>query len=262
MSLEHHFSPEIAKIYGVDIAIFLHNIAYWVQKNLANDLHFHEKRYWTYNTLDAFTIIFPYWSRRQIERIINNSLKKGILLKGNFNKTKYDRKGWYALTDMSHKLLNIPISRNGEMEITKRGNGNHQTVTPIADNKPDIKTHKKSFYEKSNKKKHEFADKMQNVKTETKSTVKEIDEDNPIYDIHAKDWHERLDKKRAIIEEMGLNLQPDQISLAKLIKIQANPKLFNKEQSHGRETAEQRRPAFDGGTKGNGLQKAQNYLPH
>ena len=69
--MEFHFNAELAKQYGVDGAIFLHCMAFWVAKNRANGRHYHEGRYWTYNTLEALSKLFPFWSRRQLERIIN-----------------------------------------------------------------------------------------------------------------------------------------------------------------------------------------------
>ena len=89
--MEHHFKIEIAKIYGVEEAILLHNIYYWISKNKANNKHFYDEYYWTYNSIKAFSELFPYWTKRQIERILNNLIKKEALIKGNYNKLNYDR---------------------------------------------------------------------------------------------------------------------------------------------------------------------------
>ena len=43
--MEFHFNAELAKQYGVDGAIFLHCMAFWVAKNRANGRHYHEGRY-------------------------------------------------------------------------------------------------------------------------------------------------------------------------------------------------------------------------
>lgn len=52
---EYHFRADLAGLYGVDGAIFLHCMAFWTAKNRANERHYHEGRYWTYNTLKALT---------------------------------------------------------------------------------------------------------------------------------------------------------------------------------------------------------------
>lgn len=145
IKMQHLFDIWVAQQVGVDLAIFLKNIAYWVVHNQNKNINFHDGRYWTHNTLQAFCNHFPYWSRRQIERIINNSVKLGYLVKGNYNKNKHDQEKWYTLTEKAHELLILPISPNGEIELTKWGNGNNETVKCInetdskPDSKPDIK---------------------------------------------------------------------------------------------------------------------------
>lgn len=120
--VEYHFRAELAAEYGVDGAIFLHCMAFWTAKNRANGRHFHEGRYWTYNTMKAFTELFPFWSRRQIERIVAGLKEAKALLTGNFSEDKTDRTLWYALGD---KVLEAygegvpPISPNGEMDFTE-----------------------------------------------------------------------------------------------------------------------------------------------
>ena len=72
-----HFDSNVASKVGVDGAIMLNNLQFWIVKNKANKKHFYDNNYWTYNSIDAFTEIFPFWSRRQIERILNNLKKDG-----------------------------------------------------------------------------------------------------------------------------------------------------------------------------------------
>jgi hypothetical protein len=134
--MEHHFNIIIAEKYGVEGAIIIHNLMFWISKNEANNKHFYDDTYWTYNSLEAFTKQFPYWSRRQIERILNSLEINGAIIKGNYNKSSYDRTTWYALTDMVKCIY-----ANGETHFTKRGNGYPQTVTPI----PDSNTYNKQY---------------------------------------------------------------------------------------------------------------------
>ena len=145
-TMNMHFNVGVAKTVGVDGAIMLNNLQYWVVKNMAEKRHYHDGRYWTYNTLEAFTDLFPFWSKRQIERILNNLKNDDYIMTGNFNKVAYDRTRWYTLTDKCWLLMSpncdmskINISPNGEMENTKWGNGSHETVTPIPNHKPDHK---------------------------------------------------------------------------------------------------------------------------
>ena len=146
---EYHFNADLAQRHGVNGAIFLHAMAFWVAKNQANGRHFHEGRTWTYNTLDALTKLFPCWTRRQVERIVAKLKEDGALLTGNFSQDKTDRTVWYALTDPELEAYGLlvcptspdgdmgdsddkepphPISPDGEMDFTKQGQPFHQTV--------------------------------------------------------------------------------------------------------------------------------------
>ena len=130
----YSFNSEIAIKYGVDGAIMIENLHFWISKNKANEKHFYDGRYWTYNSLKAFEKLFPFWSSRQIERILRNLINQGAIVTGNYNKIPYDRTKWYALTESV-----ISIYANGEIEERKCVNENTETVEPIPDNKPDNK---------------------------------------------------------------------------------------------------------------------------
>ena len=115
---EYHFNVELAQRHGVNGAIFLHAMAFWVAKNQANGRHFHKGRTWTYNSLEALTKLFPFWTRRQLERIIAKLKEEGALLTGNFSEDKTDRTVWYALPDPVlevYGLLLPPISQDGDI---------------------------------------------------------------------------------------------------------------------------------------------------
>lgn len=112
------FEAEIAKQYGVDNAVMIWNFQYWIQHNEANGMHYHDGRTWTYNTVEAFTKIFPFWSRGQIRRILKSLEDSGVIITGNYNQSAYDRKTWYAFTD-SFLQMHLPISTNGQAENVK-----------------------------------------------------------------------------------------------------------------------------------------------
>lgn len=137
----YSFDSRLAEEYGVDEAIFLHNLYFWIAKNEANGRHYYDGKSWTYNSMRAFSKLFPFWSKRQIERIINNLKAKGAIYVGNYNTAEMDRTQWYAL----HETVYC-IYANGDDCVTKRGQmchetvtGCHQTVSPIPDSKPDSK---------------------------------------------------------------------------------------------------------------------------
>ncbi len=148
----YSFNVETAAQYGVDEAIVIHNFQFWITKNKANGKHFHDGKTWTYNSQEALAKLFPFWSKRQIQRIMKSIFDSGILVKGDYNKRGYDKTMWYAFQDEGDWLhtaetLKAPngamsesnTGPNGATDSTKRCHGQHQTVPPIPDSKPDSK---------------------------------------------------------------------------------------------------------------------------
>ena len=65
--MDYSFNGEIARIYGVDEAVFIHNLYWWIAKNEANGRHYHDGRSWTYNSMRALSELFPFWTENHPE---------------------------------------------------------------------------------------------------------------------------------------------------------------------------------------------------
>jgi hypothetical protein len=133
--MEFSFNVEFANRYGIDEAIMIKSFQFWIRLNKANGNNFNDGKYWTYNTNKSLTLYFSFWSEKQVRRIIESLVDKGILLKGNYNKIGYDRTIWYAFTNEDLYLsdnFHLPdngldqkgntILPNGQMDIPKRAN--------------------------------------------------------------------------------------------------------------------------------------------
>lgn len=120
----YSFEVKDALLYGVDEAILLFNIKFWVLTNKSNNVNFFDGRTWTYNSANAYTEIFPFWDRKKICRLLLNLEQKGAIVSGNYNKSEYDRTKWYALTQEPTDWTNL-------------SNGLSKNVQPI----PDINTY-------------------------------------------------------------------------------------------------------------------------
>ena len=138
------FDPEIAKRYGVDAAVMLWNLDFWIQKNKANGKFYYLGRYWTYNSAAAFAELFPFWTQKQITRILSKLEDAGVILSGNWNDNQYDRTKWYAIDyavlngENANPQTGKCISPNGQMDFPERENGFPQTGNPIPDSNTDI----------------------------------------------------------------------------------------------------------------------------
>lgn len=131
----HSFNINIATKYGVHSAIILDNLNYWITKNQANEQHFYDGHYWTYNSKKAFAELFPYMTERQIDYALKKLIDDGIIITGKYNTNKYNQTLWYAITNFGYSIL-----QNCEMEQTNLSNQNDKIVECNTNNKQaDIK---------------------------------------------------------------------------------------------------------------------------
>lgn len=135
--MTHSFDTVIAEKVGINAAVIFYNIQFWIEKNKANEKHFYDGNYWTYNSVKAFSDLFPYLTEKQIRAAISKLEIEGYLTTGNFNKSSYDRTKWYSIP--SDKRLDC-ILPTGQMEEPLKANGIYPQGEPIPDSKPNMKT--------------------------------------------------------------------------------------------------------------------------
>lgn len=165
--MEHSFNVEIAKEYGITQAIILNHLYFWIEKNRANKKHYYDGDYWTYNSKKAFAELFPYLTERQIDYSLTKLVDAGLIIKGNYNKSPYDRTLWYSITKQGYAIL-----QNCKMARTNLQNQINEIVRPIPDNKPDNKP---------------------DIYTERKKRKMKIDSHTPSYDIDEYENHSIFD---------------------------------------------------------------------
>lgn len=170
--MEHSFDIELASQYGIEEAILLKNIQFWIAKNKANNKHFYEGKYWTYNSMAAFAELFPYMTENQIKYAIGKLVDNGVLLKASFNENKFDKTQWYSLVDGMELPETIDIlSSKGENSLTEEGK--FSLLNSNTDSKPDNKQ------KKINKKKKLYS-------------LEEWEEINGRFSLkHLKEWGEK-----------------------------------------------------------------------
>lgn len=114
--MNHSFNVEDAEKYGIPAAILLDHFRHWITKNRANDKHFLDGRTWSYNSVKAFTELYPYMGIKQIRSALDKLVEEGVLLKRDWNEGKADRTLWYAFRDEEAQIGvrgHLPKKANG-----------------------------------------------------------------------------------------------------------------------------------------------------
>jgi len=112
------FYEDDAIKYGVNCAIFLGRIRYWVEENQIKGLNEREGRFWTYDSVDTLSQIYPYWSISTIKGIIRKLRDSGAIITDCFNESKWDKTTWYTLSDVeSTDRFKTDQSSNGKRQL-------------------------------------------------------------------------------------------------------------------------------------------------
>ena len=74
----HSFDTQVAEVCGIREAVLLYHIDFWITKNKANEKHFYDGRYWTYNSSKAFAKLFPYLTQKVIEKLLARLIAEWI----------------------------------------------------------------------------------------------------------------------------------------------------------------------------------------
>lgn len=166
--MNHSFNVDIAKKFGIEEAVIVENIYFWISVNGAEDRNLHNGRYWTYNSQKGFASLFTYMTenvvRRALENLCNGKKDENgeyiiepILVKDDFNENKMSKKKWYAFNDNGIELLrtlNYDVThlfsdKSPDLAILPNGHGNF--AKSIADNNTNNKQKKEIYKEKENR---------------------------------------------------------------------------------------------------------------
>ena len=102
--------PKLAVLVGLNEAIVLQQVHYWLviykdaEAKLPEDerKHYHNGRWWVYNTVVEWQENFPWWSPSTIRRTLDSLRtatedRPALLKTENYHETAYDRTLWYTI---------------------------------------------------------------------------------------------------------------------------------------------------------------------
>lgn len=133
--VKHHFSVSVAVEVGVNAAVVLENIAFWVRANRRAGRHHHDGKHWTYGSTRHFAELFDYLTEKQVRGAMDKLITCGYVETGNFNRSAYDRTRWFTLTEKGESAT---LERQSEKPTRAKGAAGNGR--PIPDKNKKLKT--------------------------------------------------------------------------------------------------------------------------
>ena len=111
--------PVLAEEIGLNEALVLQQVNYWLHSKAAKQIDGH---LWIYNTYENWRKDnFPFWSIATIKRVFSHLEEKGLLLTANYNRRGFDKTKWYSIDeDKLNKIMEATTS--DEIELSKDEN--------------------------------------------------------------------------------------------------------------------------------------------
>lgn len=105
--MKHYFDTEIAKTCGINAAVVFENIKFWIEHNRKTGRNEKDGKHWMYQTQAELSEQFDYLSVKQVRTALAKLEEAGYIIKGNYNRHKYDRTTWYTLGECVEVLPEV-----------------------------------------------------------------------------------------------------------------------------------------------------------
>lgn len=95
----HSFNINLAVKVGIEKALLLGRVLYFVEHNQKTGKCLKDGRYWMYDTSKSLMEVYPYLKSSSIRRYMAELESEGWLLSANYNSRSYDKTKWYTPGD-------------------------------------------------------------------------------------------------------------------------------------------------------------------
>lgn len=83
--MEHNFDLDVAKKYGLNVAIFLQDASSCTEYLLINKNNISQGLCWIRDTVEVLFKIFPYWTRHQLEQTMREAENQSLIVSAYYN---------------------------------------------------------------------------------------------------------------------------------------------------------------------------------
>lgn len=107
MQVKHSFNPKYAQKYGIEEAIIIENIKFWIDnKNAFSDEKiWYNGKLWLRLTGEYLYDNFNYITRSTMRRTLYRLIESNVLETDSFNDVEMCRGLWYAFTDKFNSII-------------------------------------------------------------------------------------------------------------------------------------------------------------
>jgi hypothetical protein len=120
-SQNHSFDVKIACHIGILAATVLNHIHYWIKHNHIEGTGQAEEKTWTFQSVTKMQEYLPYLTEKQVRTSLDLLEEHGYIIKGNFNKNRFDHTAWYTLPEeaLTSIVSDLPCRANRSSEKGK-----------------------------------------------------------------------------------------------------------------------------------------------
>lgn len=97
--MNHSFNTSLAGEYGIEGAILIECLYWWIKKNECEGDMINDERVWCRSSAKGFNKYIPYMSAGKIRRELVQLEEQGVIIVGNFNQSPINQTLWYSFTD-------------------------------------------------------------------------------------------------------------------------------------------------------------------
>lgn len=128
--------PSLAKAIGLNEAIVLQQIHYWLRKsNNVKDGH-----KWIYNSMPNWQKQFNFWSLPTVKRVFRSLEKQGLIVTANYNKAGFDKTKWYRINYEKLQHVSRRSDQNDPTMVSNWTDGSDQNDTTNTNRLPENTT--------------------------------------------------------------------------------------------------------------------------
>lgn len=95
----HKFDTDIAEKAGIANSVIYGYIEEMARKNAGKEDFFRDGKYWACVSVREMSENFTYLTENQIRHGLKILEENGLILSGNFNEDKFDKRKWYTVNE-------------------------------------------------------------------------------------------------------------------------------------------------------------------